>query len=304
MAGEFAQLIAFKWRGEHYPVTRVGVSLAHDLVEHKYWGVDGGRVEATGVAPIRVSATIPISNHIVPGGNEGWESGKLYPTALRKFIVDFSKRLTGLVQHPEFGEIACKPERFDFELTGERQGATEIHASWVETLDDDVLTNLVASPVQQIQGVAADLDADVNDLRSLAPTLPEFKESLEDLARKLAGMADALTILSYRAAGAINNVIYQVRRIETAVMRAKDATTWPVIQNIQRLKSAAYELRTKALSPGGIGLYVVPKDLTMAGVVVALPKGTNVGDLIKLNPNLARGPVVPKGTYVRYPLQG
>ena len=50
MVDEFEQLLPFKWRDVELPVTHVKLSLAHDLVEHKYWGVDSGRVEATGVA--------------------------------------------------------------------------------------------------------------------------------------------------------------------------------------------------------------------------------------------------------------
>jgi hypothetical protein len=302
MAGEFEQLLPFMWRGQHLPVTRIHLSLAHDLVEHKYWGVDGGRVEATGIAPVRISATIPLSNHIFPGKKEKWSAGDLYPTALRAFIVGFGKRQTGLLQHPELGEIACKAERLDFELSGDKQGATEITASWVETLDDDVLSAIVESPVRDIELGASNLDANMTELGTLAPTLPTFQTSLSDLARKLSGIADSVTVLSYRSAGAINNIIYQANRIQFAVDRAKSALTWQSTQQLNLIKAAAYDLRRAILSPNGIGLYTVRGDSTLAGVVVALPKGTKVGDVIKMNPDLVRGPVVAQGTVVRYPL--
>jgi hypothetical protein len=305
MAGEFAQLLPFSWRGLELPVTNVTMSLAHDLVEHKYWGVDGGRIEATGLAPLRISATIPISNHIFPGHKETWKAGDLYPTALRRFITQFSKRETGLLQHPEFGTIACKPERMDFALTGEKQGATEIRASWVETLDDDVALMGAdnASPVQDMQGAADDLSADGADLRSKAPTLPKFTEDLASLARKLSAIGDSLTVLAYRSAGAINNVLYQANRIQRSLERAKDATVWPGLQNVNRVKSAANDLRKKLLTPNGVGFYTVPQDTTLAGMMPALPKGTTMGEVVKLNPNLMKSPVVPHGSTVRYPIK-
>jgi hypothetical protein len=302
MAGEFEQLLPFLWRKKHYPITRIHLSLAHDLVEHKYWGVDGGRVEATGIAPLRITANIPISNHIFPGTKEKWAAGDLYPNALRTFIIDFGKKTTGLVQHPEFGEIACKPERLEFELSGEKQGATELQASWVETLDDDVLSNIVESPVRDIELGASDLEASMADLRALAPELPEFSESISSLASRIASISDSITVLSYRQAGVVNKVIYQAHRMQIAVSRAGSALTWPAMQNLQRIKAGAYELRKKLLSPHGIGLYTTQKDTTLAGTVIALPKGIAVGDLIQLNPQLVRGPVVAKGTIVRYPL--
>jgi hypothetical protein len=302
MAGEFAQLLPFKWRTQHLPLTRIHLSLAHDLVEHKYWGVDGARVEATGVAPIRIEAVIPICNSIYPGQREEWVAGSLYPGELRTFIVNFSKKTTGLLQHPEFGEIACKPERLDFEFVGDRQDCTEVRASWVETLDDEVVHRLVPSPVQDIELAAADLDASDADLRALVPELPKFKEDLETLGRKLTAIGDQVSVLQYRQAGAVNRLLYQAHRMEVSIRRAKDARTWPAIQNLQRIKSAAYTLRKKMLGDGGIGLYTVPSDTTVAGVALSLPAGTALGDVIKLNPNLVRKPVVLKGAVVRYPL--
>lgn len=349
MAGEFEQLLPFKWRQLHLPVLRVGLSLAHDLVEHKYWGVNGARVEATGVAPIRISATIPIVNSIFPGKNEKWAAGGLYPDALRKFIIEFAKKETGYVQHPEFGEIACKPERMEFTLAGEHQDCTEITASWVETLDDEVVHKLVASPVQDIAFGASSLAASGADLKKLAPQLPEFKESLESLGRKLTGLVDTVSILQYRGAGLINRVLYQAHRLEVAIKRAssnqlgqitslrpfqstfketlktlkklrpksttvgtgpaasnsrpqQQALTWPAIQALQEIKAGAYSLRRAILSQSGVGLYTAPAQTTVAGVMLSLPKGTSVADVIKMNPSLARGPVVSKGTVVRYPL--
>lgn len=302
MAGEFQQLLPFKWRDQHLPLTKIQVSLAHDLVEHKYWGVDGARVEATGVAPVRISAVIPLSNHIYPGAQEKWSAGDLYPTALRAFIISFAKRTTGLLQHPEFGQIACKPDRMEFELSGESQGATAISASWVETLDDDVVSNVVSSPVVDIEITAASLEANMASLRKLVPTLPSFDQDLGTFIRKLSAFPDAITILSYRQAGVINNILYQCGRLEAALLRAKNALTWAAIQNVQRIKSAAYTARAKFLRPGGVGLYVVPASTTLAATVSALPAGTKFGEVIRLNPDLVRTPLVSKGTPVRYRL--
>jgi hypothetical protein len=305
MAGEFAQLLPFVWRGQHLPLTRIHVSLAHDLVEHKYWGVDGARVEDTGVAPLRIAAVIPISNSIFPGSKEQWAAGKLYPHALRTFITQFAKRATGKLQHPEFGEIACKAERLDFELVGDRQDSTEIHASWVETIDDEtkaLLDRIIPSPVSDLGGAAADLTASGADLKALVPQLPEFKEDIESLGRKLTGIVDQVSILSYRQAGVVNRILYQAHRMELSIKRAKSALTWPAVNNLQRIKSAAYSLRRELLKTTGIGLYTVPAATTLAGVSLALPAKTSIGEVIKLNPSLVRGPVVPKGALVRYPL--
>ena len=323
MAGEFSQLLPFTWRGLHLPISKIGLSLAHDLVEHKYWGVNGARVEATGVAPIRISATIPIANSIFPGKNEKWSAGALYPDALRRFIIEFAKKETGYVQHPEFGEIACKPERMDFELTGEKQDCTEIHASWVETLDDQLVHKLrLSEPVLDLDQAASDLKTSGANLKELVPELPEFKEDIESLGRKLTALVDTVSILQYRSAGLVNRILYQAHRLEVSIQRAatgqlgqvtalrpfsslvkQHALTWPAVESLQKIKASAFSLRKAILTPNGLGLYTVPAQTTIAGLLPALPN-VSVSDLLKLNPSLARGPVVPKGAVVRYPIPG
>lgn len=82
----------------------------------------------------------------------------------------------------------------------------------------------------------------------------------------------------------------------------QQALTWPAIQALQQIKASAYSLRRAILTQGGVGLYTAPSQTTVAGVILSLPRGTSVADVIKMNPSLARGPVVSKGTVVRYPL--
>ena len=326
MAGEFADLLPFTWRGLHLPLTNISLSLAHDLVEHKYWGVDGARVEATGVAPIRISATIPVVNSINPGKNEKWKAGALYPDLLRNFIIEFSKKTTGYVQHPEFGEIACKPEKMDFELSGEKQDCTEIKASWVETLDDALAHKLKIPERPNIELAASDLNASMQDLKALAPGLPKFQDDLESLCRKLRAFVDLPTIFSYRVVGLANRIFYQAHLFEVAIERAaktphqyadtysdlantlqrpfrgtkSKAPVWAARNAVQKIKESALIVRKAALSNNVLGLYTVPSQTTVAGVIQALPPGTSVMDVLKLNDNLARGPVVAKGTIVRY----
>lgn len=296
----FDKLLPFMWRGKHYPLTRIHVSLAHDLVEHKFWGVDGARIEDTGLGPVRIEASIPIANTIYPAASEKWTAGTLYPDALRAFVLDFGKRLAGPLQHPEFGEFAVKPERLDFELTGDKRGSTEIRASWLEALPNSGDTSsLFPSPKDQLQAAASDLEAQRTALLALAPQLPTFQDDLDSLGRRIAAISDSVFVLSYRTAGIINRVLYQANRLEASLLRAKSALTHPAITNCRIIQAAAYELRTKLLSPAGIGLYNVPSQTTLP-MLTSVIADAKIADLVKLNPNLMRSPVIPKGTKVRY----
>ncbi len=299
---EFDQLLPFKWRDLELPITHIRLSLAHDLVEHKYWGVDSGRVEDTGVAPVRISAQIPLTNRIVPGKNERWKAGGLFPNALRALLVAFGQKKTGLLQHPEFGQIACKAERIDVDISADRRNTAMVDASWIETLDDEVIHNAaLASPVTEIELGATDLDASNADLRKLVPGLPEYKTTFDDLARGIAAIGDQVSLLQYRSAGKIDSIVYRAQQVGESIDRAKNALTWPAKQNVERIKAAAHDLRGKLLALSrDIGLQRVLTDTTLAGLVAILPDGNGVGDLIKLNPHLMTDPVVKAGTLVRH----
>lgn len=307
MAGvidEFDQLLPFKWRDVEVPVTKVKVSLAHDLVEHKYWGRDGARVEATGMAPMRVQASIPLGNRIYPGRGERWQAGRLYPGALRKLVEAFQQRKVGVLQHPEFGEIFARGEKLDVDMSGDRRNMVEVEASWVQTLGDSDFQDLFPSPIQLVQEAGADLDANTADLKGLLKgyTLPEYEATFDDFARSIAAVGDQVGLLAYRAAGRINSIVYRVDQVMDSIDRAKSAFSWPARQAAERVKDAAHDLNQKLLAASnrGIGFTTVPADTTLAGLLALVPAGNTVGDLVKLNPQLMAQPTVPAGTRVRF----
>lgn len=275
------------------------MTLAHDLVEHKYWGVDGARVEATGLSPMRFTVSIPFINGIVPGKGERW--GILYPNVMRKFLTAFADKKTGLFQHPEYGIIPCKPEHVSFELSGDHRGGMMCEATFVETVEDEGINVLEQSPVQDIALAALDLDASDADLKSLIPTFPKYQTSWADLARSIQGIGDQLTILSNTTAGKINAIVYRVESIEDSIDRAKSALTHDVTHALEKIKAKAHDLRADILknSDKHIALFAVPYDTTLSGVLAQLPDA-RIGDIILLNSQLVSQAVISKGSVVRY----
>lgn len=302
MSDVFQRLLPAKWRDVEFPVVRMRMSLAHDLAEHKYWGVDGARIEATGMAPVRFTFSIPMHQGIVPGKGESWTPGSLYPVVFRKLVVAFAKKANGALQHPEFGTIICKAERLDIDWAGDRRGGCEIEASFIETISDQELLLAIPrpNPVGEMTVAAQSLDASEEDLRKLVPELPTYKAGFDDMMRSVAAVFDQASLLSMRAAGKIDSIVYRANAVGDSIDRARSALTWPVTQNLERLKAAGYDLRKKLLEIGrDVVLYVTPGDTTLAGVSAAL-SDTSLGDLIKLNPQLMSQPRIPGGTAIRY----
>lgn len=308
MADILEQLLPVKFRDVEFPITRLRMTVAHDLVEHKYWGVDGARVESTGLAPNRITCSSPMTNGIVPGKSERWSI--LYPNTFRELLTAFQQKATGPFQHPEYGIINVKAEKLDADWDAGKRGGVEVEMSFVETLPDEGVDLFEESPVQEVELAALNLDAselkaDLEKLLKdagipLPPYLEKNTLSLTDLARKARSVTDTVTLLEHRVGGAYNSVVYQANKIQEACERLKDATTWPVSKNVERVRSSAHDLRQKMLqSDRSIAFYRVPADTTLAGVARQID-GANVGDLIRLNPSLMANPVIPEGTIVRH----
>lgn len=306
-----SQLFPFRWRDVELPITHMRLSIAHDLVEHKYWGVDGARVEDTGLAPIRIHATIPIQNGITPGTKEGWDP-QLYPGKLRGFILAFSQRTTGLLQHPEFGGIACKAEHLDIDWDAMKRGGCDAEASWVENLDDQVRHDIQPSPVAALESAASDMDGDLQDLKELVdqslkakgltPRKPDdaSSETFDTMMNKITAVFDQATIAQGRPAALLNRIVYRAEALKDAAERSGSPLAWPVKHNAERIKVSANGVREELVhAKREIGLYRVPADTTLASVQIAIPDST-ITDLIRLNPLLVREPRVRAGTVVRY----
>lgn len=306
----FEELLEASWRGIPFPVTKMKASLAHDLVEHKYWGVDGARVESTGLAPWRFSFSVPFINGLSRARGETWSN--LYPAQMLRTANAMQNKAAAYLQHPEFGNVWCKAEKFDIDWEGGRRGGVEVEMSFVETQrDDQNLSTRLRLGVNVVDESANELDdatvkADLKALLlaaglDLPPYLADESISFGEFMNSIKAVTDYPTLLSMRAGGKIDAVIYQADRVAKSAAKARSALTWPVTQNVERMKAAAHDLRENLVSTSRrVGVFTVPHDTTIAGVARQLPGNVKMGDVIKLNPALMLNPEVLKGTRVRY----
>ncbi len=320
----FAQLNAFEWRSSgasppvQFPCTSMHVELMHDLAEHKFWGVDGARIEATGRAPFVFTASIPFRNGIVPGKSEKW--GILYPTAYREFLKATADRATGTLVHPELGELLCKVKQVSTQWDAHRRDGCDVTATWIETLPPDAFEISVStdSPIGTVELSALDLDASIRTVSPALPELPKYQPDFAATMRSIAAVGDQIALNSQRRAGQVDAVMYRINAIEDSVTRviarepttvaeivkpdttarARSALAWPIRLSVTRMRNDLHDVRLRLLADGRpITHYTVPASVTLAGLVPAT--GAKVADLMALNPHLMSNPVIPAGTVIR-----
>lgn len=301
------QLLEAQWRGLGFPVTKMRSSIAHDLVEHKYWGVDGARIESTGLAPWRHTFSVPFINGLRPGRTEKWSD--LYPNQMRRIASAFQDRTRGELQHPEFGILICKADRFEIDWSSERRGGVDAELSFVETLTEAQEVR-EETPVQEVDIGAVELDAATTkaDLKALLeaagvdlpPYLVDDEFSFLDAMNAVKKTVDAPGLLARRVAGKIDSVVYHANRLADSVAAARNPLAWPATAAAERIKAHAHDLEKNLISGRrAVGFFTVPADTTLAGVARQI-RGAKVGDLVKLNPSLMLQPEILRGTVVRH----
>lgn len=323
MADILSQLSAFSWTNGgqrvEFPVSEMTMGFSHDMMEHKFWGLDGAEVEATGRNPLVFTAKCLFTNHLSPGKNEHFSV--LYPSEFRKFILLTSDRATGTLNHPEFGPISCKTQNVHVDWRAGLRDGCAVDATWVETLDQNSLSQVNAniSPVNQVETYAGDLDRELSS--TLFPSTPAFKPDFVDSITSILSVTDQVSIQSARIVGKIDNIGYRLQQINDSVSRAvtpprtsitsivnpnpsqtnRALTTmyWPIRQTINQLQSNLVAFKQQLLESGKpIVFYRVPSITTLAGVTVET--GASIADIMNLNPDLMFRAYLPTGTLVRY----
>lgn len=298
-----SQLLEMKWRDVGFPVTEFTTSVAHDLAVHKWPDRDGAHVESTGRQPLTFRASIPFKNGVHPGPGETWGKQFLYPTVFRNFLTAFATRTSGFLQHPELGLIRCKPHTAEIKWGATSRDGCEVQASWIESLDDTVteFQDILASksPVADLILQADELDAQVATYPNTGLSVEVRSFSFVEAIKNITKSFNAITLASAKYGGYINHVSYRVSLLEDSVIRLRDNTAWPIIQSCERMKSSLHDLKKTALTTGRrIAFHTVDRSSTLAALTV-ITRGT-VKDLLTLNPQLGRAPVISKGTIVRY----
>lgn len=293
----FEQLLEFKWRDIPFPTSTFELEIKQDLASHKYPGRDGANVEGTGRDAIQFSATIPFRNGLYRGKGETWDS--LYPDQYRAFLAAMSDRTTGALQHPDMGVVNCKPVDVKAVWSPDRRDGVDVQASWIETTEIVRVDTSTDAAISIALEAANGLDSQNLAANVVFPSLPAYTPDFAATMRSITAVTDQISLLSQRQAGRIDAIAYRVETLSDSIDRAGSSLLWPMRQSVERMRAALPDLR-KILGATGQKLifYVTPVDTTLAGV--ANDVGASVSQIISLNRELVREPIVPARTIVRY----
>jgi len=330
----FDELLPASWKPSksgvpiHFPVESIRVLVQQDLAQHKYWNVDGARVESTGRGPIEFEAVIPFLNGIFPGPNEKWTANALYPQAFRAFLSAFVAEKSGIFTHPELGEVFCRCASLDFEHTATTRDGVKVTAKWIESREEEADRGLAFSkptPLTAISLSSASLDAQKTDLLALVPEAEFADQDFTSLVNNVIGRIDSQVLALNQLVSTPARIEYAVSRLLSSMKRAAagpSARSWKAREAAERLGEAAGDLKkadTRNNYAGGKITTVaaaIPQgkrilrhtnkleyqSLTQIHSYLVGCKGAKVTveELRDLNPSMVTRPYVGPGTVIRY----
>ncbi len=297
----FEQLLELKWRGIGIPCSSIRLTLDHNLVFHKYYGVDGVNIEDTGLDGMKIDANIPLYNGMAAAPTESWGSTRPFPELTLKLVAALRDKSTGELQHPLLGPLDAKVQTFTLPLEAEKREGTDITATWVEytpLLDTGESERYKGGPIAAAQWAAVSLDTSLADLRDKIPDLPQEAETFDSMMNKIAGAMDRVSVSAQLLANKPAQLMARVNRVQQSAERVRDATLWPVIDSCERLRDALHRAVAGSSSARKTKIYVTPAATTL--VMVANTLKASIDDLTKLNRGLLGQAELSQGTAVRY----
>jgi hypothetical protein len=298
---DLQRLLPFSWRGISFPVSNVGLDFSHDLPVHKSPDVDGGTPEATGRNPLVVTAKAILRNGVYPGPSEKWQAGTLYPGVFRALIAACADRTTGDLVHPSLGTLKAKCQSLRSTLSATARDGEDLDLAWVICNDEtDPLTQ--AAPVASMSSAAKSLDKTLAQVeleqRLKAGDLTPDAGSFSDLVDSITAVSDTAGLVIAQNTAKITRVFGAIDQVRSSLSRVVSTSRADALIAAQRLESAVQDVRTTLLTTKVVRTYVTTQTMTLSALTVILR--AQITDLIRLNPDQVREPVVEERTPIRY----
>jgi len=299
-----------EWRGIQVPITSRTMGFTHDDVQHKFLYRDNMLIESTGKRNLTFHYTIPMRQDIAKGPYEN-----LFTDVLPRFLIACSDRTPAELNDPVFGIFRAKPTSFEDATDVNKRDGDDITVEFIHAPDpaeDDLLPTEVTAP-SSLSSDGGALDA------ALLVTASDFQpapapgeavaigralqqpppEPIGNLFESIAGFGRQLERFGNRISAQIDRASFQLEGIEEAYTALEKPQDWPIIRSTRRLRGNLATVKDRLANPartvarfttnGAIGIGALSANL-----------GIPIGDLLRLNPKLAKTPLVPAGTVILF----
>lgn len=287
------QLQRAQWRGIEFPIVSRDYGFQQEHGETRFLFKDVSLIESLGKKNPTWRYTIPFREDIARGP---WKN--LYTVVYPKFLAACEDRTRDLLIDPVHGGKPAKCVSLRETLTAGRRDGIDVEVEFIHSPPEEPEQAVrVAKTIQGAIGQAGALDQAVKNInrdRQLPP--PEAKNSPLDA---LSSVTDQISIGVNKVTAAFADAAFRVEKSVNSLENLKDTSVAPTILQAKRLQFAILDLEEKNDPTGTRPLrkLTLGADYTVAALSMRL--GMTIQELVRLNPFLARTPLVKAGTELR-----
>lgn len=277
------------WRGNAAPCEIASFAGGHDIPERRVPYVDGAGHDNTGRKPYTSTVKLHFNNTMgfSPAGTlwfpDYWNS---------HWRPALEAREIGKCQHPVLGTFDARVPDFSGECVAQSRAGIVVTVSFVESNKD------TAPGAFKLGKTAASAAADADTACAAFDIYYPDGANNGSIFDAIAAIEGAIFSASLSITGLINQVMGKIDYMIRLVEGLNDPATWPAYDNLLSVYARLGEYSEAVASARKTATYVVPANTTLD--VLADYFGNKLTDLIGLNLQLARSPLVPKGSVVTH----
>ena len=306
MTDVLRQLNDASWRGLAFPITAWDFGFSQDSEKHRFIFRDEELIESLGTTNPTYRYTIPFREDIVRG-----PFVNLFTKAWPQFLALCLDRTKGILDDPFNGPVQCKVASLQATGDGDKRDGIDVQCDFITAPDEDFDRQDLGANLANIEGargLQGFLDRETGKLDDATKkTLAKLNKSAEfgrlnpfDAAT---GAINQIEAGGNKIAAAFGDVAFRAGKLDDALRRNADPRTSPLRANARAMQLAAMDLQKQAFV-GNASRNKIVRIFTVQsaiGIVALASKlGMTVRDFIKLNPSIARSPLVPVGTQVAF----
>jgi hypothetical protein len=303
MTDMLKQLQRASWRQIEFPVmgTR-DFGFQHAQTEHKFLFRDFDLIESLGRKNPTYKYVIPFREDIAKGP---WAN--LFTLVYPQFLAACQDGTRGELVDPAHGALPAKCVSLREILTVDRRDGVDVEAEFVHAPAESDSDRGMAKGIHTLEGARGmagtfdreikkltDKDALGRDIRQLAPPKPTISP-----LDAISAVTSQVEVGLNKITASLADASFRVEKSTASIERLKDPTNQPALQQAARLRNALISLE-ETTDPTGVrplGRISVATDKTISAVAAKL--GMSIQELVRLNPFLARTPLVRAGTDLR-----
>jgi len=290
-----ALLPEFKWRGVEYPISNARYSFRHEQAEHRiaYGGIT--LVEPLGPLNPTFSYSLPMDQGVARGPYK--DLFKKLP-ALAAAMYD---RTPGEIIDPVYGAWTVQPGEYtsDIEATLRSGAVVAISFVWAPEIDQDVPRTGNVESISDLAEDAQVLDATVErvarkyDKKAKPPSINPL-----DLISSVTGQISRNIAKTQAQLKTFTAKVEKTERyLNTLIKQTRDPDAFGAHREARRIRASAVR-QQKQINALAKDIATITVEQTKNVITLAAEVGLTVKELLSLNVELAKSPLVLPGTTV------